>query len=41
MAVGRPTPTADPSLAALLAGVTEDNLHAEVAFGAACGREAW
>ena len=36
-----PVRGAKPTLAALLADVTESNLHSEVASGGAVGREAW
>jgi antitoxin MazE len=35
------TPSATPSLDALLAAITEENLHAEIDTGAGVGREAW
>ena len=35
------TPKPTLSLSALLAGVTDDNRHAEVESGRAVGREAW
>jgi antitoxin MazE len=35
------TPSSTPSLDALLAGITDENLHAEVDTGPCVGREAW
>lgn len=35
------TPSTTPSLEALLAAITDDNLHAEVDTGPGQGREAW
>jgi antitoxin MazE len=35
------TPSSTPSLDALLAAITEENLHAEVDAGPGRGREAW
>jgi antitoxin MazE len=35
------TPSSTPTLDALLAAVTEENLHAEVDTGPATGRESW
>jgi len=37
----RPVVDASPSLAALVAGITADNLHGEVDTGEPIGREAW
>jgi antitoxin MazE len=34
-------PTEAPSLAELLAGITDDNLHAEVDVGPPVGKEGW
>ena len=36
-----PVPHSDLTLADLLAGVTEDNLHGEIDTGTAMGKEAW
>jgi antitoxin MazE len=35
------TPSSTPSLDALLAAITDENLHAEIDTGAGKGREAW
>jgi antitoxin MazE len=35
------TPSTTPSLEALLAAITDDNVHAEVDTGPGQGREAW
>ncbi|MFU8889992.1 MAG: AbrB/MazE/SpoVT family DNA-binding domain-containing protein [Trueperaceae bacterium] len=35
------TPSSTPSLEALLAAISDDNLHAEIDTGPGQGREAW